>query len=611
MVFNIFYIIVLIIIAIIILSYLRKNKENFTTEFQEKQLNYYNRRKNDVINPIKNDIEIFNEVKDEKGVQLKLDNIQRANVNSTIDQEVNKCKFVNKCEDLDNSNCGKCLDTGETMYGNMDGPLVDVCPGGWVKTTSQCKKAYERRICAKVKNCMMMTGEASICGWCVEQNKAVVAKQVGDKLVPKYDEDTCGEKGLVKRDDCGKIFMSSNCFKNPGWKSGNHSKSCLNDIWNWVGCSRNGSSSPEKKNTSWWNQRGVYQVLDDMHLYKKYADSNDYNQANRYHQRCYGTKIPDPCDDKYKNKPASCYQKAFIDSGCLKTGSSYPTKPSSQSISDYKNTIMGYVSNAHNEKNDYNLRDLNYNKCYGGTMIIKDKKNRMEPGLNAYVYEARNSYGHIGKKLRDDPIRVNNIDFNWGGSPILGVKSNAIFVSFIGSITYPENASTVKFRLNSDNGSRLYINGVRIIDNWGNIVGKKDSKTITINKSTDNIWVEYYEWYGAAKLQLQWSINGVEWSKIPDKYLNSTPVQKNKIKYHPYDYKMYGLWIPGEKMVERVYIEPDNTVVFLIKHQKFTKIVKLKDNVETPYYYVGNINEYGRKPLTRGPYGVYRIRKFR
>jgi beta-glucosidase len=58
------------------------------------------------------------------------------------------------------------------------------------------------------------------------------------------------------------------------------------------------------------------------------------------------------------------------------------------------------------------------------------------------------------------------VNFNWGGnSPGNGVNANQWSAKWTGTITAPQTG-TYTFAITSDDGSRLYINGQQLINNW-------------------------------------------------------------------------------------------------------------------------------------------------
>lgn len=462
---------------------------------------------------------------------------QQRQMDSNVDNEVLTCKNITSCEQLNGTNCGYCFYNDTFYYGNQDGPFTDTCQGGWVKTKEQCNERKEKAICSKVKSCTAMTGEASICGWCPTRNRAFPARKENGKLVPKYSSDKCsGTNGeLISKDQCSSFEKDNPCI-NPNMSTGPHSRACLEKMWSEVGCSPNGTGSPQKNrnNVNWWNRRGYDSVLKDMKLYKKYADSKDYNLAKRYYERCYGRK-PNSCDTKYSPRPMECLNELFLKSGCTTQGDGFPeranrgqvnwwnTQSNSKVLSDMK------AWNNYANSSNWNQKRKYYPLCYGGDAFKKlygDGENiNLEQGLNVYVYDLGSFRGTKGRKLIKNPIRVANLNQLWGRGEILNIRKDQLYLEVDGFIMYPTNANNIKFRIGSDDGSRLYLNGELVIDNWG-LHGFRWRES-SERKNTDggeSLKIEFYENYGGAGLRLQWSIDGGGWSDIDKKYLKSARI---------------------------------------------------------------------------------------
>ncbi|MFJ6216887.1 glycoside hydrolase family 3 C-terminal domain-containing protein [Streptomyces sp. NPDC092296] len=102
-----------------------------------------------------------------------------------------------------------------------------------------------------------------------------------------------------------------------------------------------------------------------------------------------------------------------------------------------------------------------------------------------------------------------DIDAVWGGqSPAPGVAGTNWSAKWTGTLTPPASGS-YQFSLNSDDGSRLIINGQQVINNWydqgpttrtGNI-------TLTANQPV-SIEVDYYQAGGGSNASLGWQIPG-------------------------------------------------------------------------------------------------------
>jgi PA14 domain len=106
--------------------------------------------------------------------------------------------------------------------------------------------------------------------------------------------------------------------------------------------------------------------------------------------------------------------------------------------------------------------------------------------------------------------RVENVDFGWGsGSPSSAVNRNNFSVRWTGTILAPATG-TYRFQTVSDDGVRLWVNGVQRINNW-------TAHSATTNTSGDvnlvagvrySITLEYYEASGQAEIRLRWRTPG-------------------------------------------------------------------------------------------------------
>ena len=102
--------------------------------------------------------------------------------------------------------------------------------------------------------------------------------------------------------------------------------------------------------------------------------------------------------------------------------------------------------------------------------------------------------------------RVERVDFNWGnGSPGTGVNSNNFSVRWSGTIN-PATSGAYRFQTVSDDGVRVWVNGVQLINNWtAHSPTTNTSGTINLVAGTRyNITVEYYEASGGSEMRLRW-----------------------------------------------------------------------------------------------------------
>ncbi|MDX6354777.1 MAG: beta-glucosidase, partial [Streptomyces sp.] len=102
-----------------------------------------------------------------------------------------------------------------------------------------------------------------------------------------------------------------------------------------------------------------------------------------------------------------------------------------------------------------------------------------------------------------------NIDSVYGGtSPATGVNGTNWSVKWTGTLTPPTTGSYT-FSLNSDDGSRLYVNGQQIVNNWSNHgpTTKTGTVTLTANQPV-SVEVDYYQGTGGSNVSLGWQIPG-------------------------------------------------------------------------------------------------------
>jgi beta-glucosidase len=125
-------------------------------------------------------------------------------------------------------------------------------------------------------------------------------------------------------------------------------------------------------------------------------------------------------------------------------------------------------------------------------------------GLYAQYY---NNTGLSGTPVvsRVDP----NVDHNWGGgSPAPGVSGTNWSVRWTGTL-HPPTTGSYQFSLTSDDGSRLFVNGQQVINNWFNQASTTRTGTVNLTAGQSvSIEVDYYQAGGASNATLGWSQPG-------------------------------------------------------------------------------------------------------
>jgi len=102
--------------------------------------------------------------------------------------------------------------------------------------------------------------------------------------------------------------------------------------------------------------------------------------------------------------------------------------------------------------------------------------------------------------------RTEAVDFDWGkGSPGGGVASNNFSVRWTGTVL-AATTGAYRFQTLSDDGVRVWVNGVLLINNWGDhSAATNTSSTINlVSGQRYSVEVEYYEKGGSAVMRLRW-----------------------------------------------------------------------------------------------------------
>jgi PA14 domain/Divergent InlB B-repeat domain len=115
------------------------------------------------------------------------------------------------------------------------------------------------------------------------------------------------------------------------------------------------------------------------------------------------------------------------------------------------------------------------------------------------------------------------VDFSWaGGSPGSPVTSNFFSAKWTGQVKAPMTGSYT-FTVTGDDGVRLFLNGVKVIDGWRDQGATPYTYTTTLTAGTlYDIELHYYEHEGDAACRLQWSYPGQTTQAIPQSQLYPT-----------------------------------------------------------------------------------------
>jgi PA14 domain len=145
-------------------------------------------------------------------------------------------------------------------------------------------------------------------------------------------------------------------------------------------------------------------------------------------------------------------------------------------------------------------------------LLVGIDKAHAAEGLTAQVYsvQGQNESPYIPQGA--SPVlttNVPNIDFQWGSGSVLGGPSEDVIVRFTGSIR-SDSTKNISFMATGDDGTRLYIDGALITDDWvdkggGGSTSAPVSFTAGVPKTIE---LMYYENGGGANVFLYWDQSG-------------------------------------------------------------------------------------------------------
>jgi glucose/arabinose dehydrogenase len=138
-----------------------------------------------------------------------------------------------------------------------------------------------------------------------------------------------------------------------------------------------------------------------------------------------------------------------------------------------------------------------------------------------------NPFGSALILSRIDPT----INFNWGaGSPSSSpqITNDNFVVRWTGEVL-PQFSQTYQFYTNSDDGVRLYVDNVLLIEGWPLVSGEQTGSIWLEAGQRYRIRMEYVELTGGASAKLEWSSQSTARQVIPQSQLFSAPVPRRMV----------------------------------------------------------------------------------
>ncbi|HVY06674.1 MAG TPA: PA14 domain-containing protein, partial [Burkholderiales bacterium] len=160
----------------------------------------------------------------------------------------------------------------------------------------------------------------------------------------------------------------------------------------------------------------------------------------------------------------------------------------------------------------YTLTVNNITGTYGGVLAASSQAHFFTEGgyLSGLLGTYYGQNGTSGAFFTGTSVSQtdNQVNFDWGASAPgpAGIGADNFSVRWTGFVTASVTGNYT-FETNSDDGVRLYVNGVLVIDNWtDHSATTNDSAAIALTAGTRvAVTMEYYERGGNAVAQLSWS----------------------------------------------------------------------------------------------------------
>jgi glucose/arabinose dehydrogenase len=121
---------------------------------------------------------------------------------------------------------------------------------------------------------------------------------------------------------------------------------------------------------------------------------------------------------------------------------------------------------------------------------------------------------------QDDAV----IDFDWvNGTPDASLGTDNFSIRWTGAVV-PTQTETYTFYATADDGVRVYVDGVLVVDDWSDHAARETSGTIGLTAGIAvPVIVEYYEAGGQASVQIEWSSNSLSRANVMTSSPNTAP----------------------------------------------------------------------------------------
>jgi len=187
------------------------------------------------------------------------------------------------------------------------------------------------------------------------------------------------------------------------------------------------------------------------------------------------------------------------------TKADYKVKPGQEITIRDTGSIWGYGVGKGNNRVTETSR-VRFKKLVEKPALTETPK---EPGLFADVYDgAFDTVPDFSKLHYESGSTVTAIDLATIG------KRESVAVRFFGKLLVP-TSSAYAFRLTSDDGSKLVVDGETVVDNDGLHSSVAKTGLVALAKGAHSIEVHYFNRTGGQELKLEWKVGNGKWETVP------------------------------------------------------------------------------------------------
>ena len=195
------------------------------------------------------------------------------------------------------------------------------------------------------------------------------------------------------------------------------------------------------------------------------------------------------------------------------------------------------------------------------------------PAIPPSAYRNLKGEYFTNQDLKGNPEIIRSDDqvaFNWGGgSPNALIPTDHFSARWTGQIVPPKTGDYT-ITLTSDDGSRLFLNGAKVIDQWSTHSAKTEKVSMHLEANVPvDLKLEYFEDTGDASCQLGWSLKGVASPEIAEavnlaKHSDVTVIVAGIIEGEGQDRAFLDLPGNQEELIKQVTATGKPVVVVLI-----------------------------------------------